>query len=69
MYYGRDGRTVVFYPLRGFFDVGESVSLTMVMRYKDVVSLGDFSPRPTAVSNKTHQMMVEKRLRTRANKD
>lgn len=62
MYDGRDGRTVVAYPLRGFFYVGESVFLTVVMGYEDVVALGNFSPRPTAMTNKTHQMMVKTRL-------
>ena len=62
MYDGRDGRTVIAYPLRGFFQVGESVFLTVVMGYEDVVALGDFSPRPTAMTTKTHKMMVETRL-------
>ena len=65
MYDGRGRRTVVFYPLRGFFQICESVFLTVVVRYEDVVTLGDISPRPTAMSNKTHQMMIEARLRTR----
>ena len=41
----------------------------MVMRYKNVVALGDFSPCPTAMTDKTYQMMVERRLRTRSNHD
>lgn len=62
MYDRRDGRAVVFYPLRSFFQVSEPVFLTVVMRYEDAVALGEFSPRPTAMSNKTHQMMVKTRL-------
>ena len=39
------------------------------MGYEDVVALGDFSPRPIAMPNKTYKMMVEARFRTRGNYD
>ena len=41
----------------------------MVMRYEDVIALGMFSLGPTAVYYKTHEMMIETRLRTRGNHD
>ena len=40
-----------------------------MMRNEDVVALGMFSQRPTAVSYKTHQVMIERRLRSRGDHD